>query len=188
MTFVSSLKAPRGPRPASQAGLRALARCLPILYGSWAQACLLSPPIDPTAPEIDYPPHISPDEVFPVEQVFVASTQTVTLRVLNTYDPNRRDRLYFAWWAPNIGLIQQGELERLSDTADALGAFYRYAGDARTINLCDSNLIGRRAETIWFYVSDQSFASAGQAGVEEAEGAFRTEHSWNIEINVTCPL
>jgi hypothetical protein len=152
------------------------------------QACLLSPPIDPTAPEIDYPPHISPDEVFPVEQVFVASTQTVTLRVLNTYDPNRRDRLYFAWWAPNIGLIQQGELERLSDSADALGAFYRYAGDARTINLCDPNLIGRRAETIWFYVSDQSFASAGQAGVEEAEGAFRTEHSWNIEINVTCPL
>jgi hypothetical protein len=153
-----------------------------------AAGCLLSPPIEPTAPEINYPPYISPDEVFPVEQVFVASTQTVTLRVLNTYDPNPHERLYFAWWSPHIGLIQQGELERLSEEPDALGAFYRFAGDARTINLCANNLIGRRAETVWFYVSDRSFASAGQAGVQEADGSYRIEHSWNIEINTPCPL
>jgi hypothetical protein len=185
---VSGSARPSRAETAIQAAPRALACCLLMLGMGWTQGCLLSPPIDPTAPEIDYPPYINPDEVFPVEQVFVASTQTVMLRVLNTYDPNERDRLFFAWWAPNIGLIQQGELERLSETPDALGAFYRYAGDARTINLCNTSLIGRRAETIWFYVSDQSWASAGQAGVEAADGAFKVAHSWNIEINTPCPL
>lgn len=159
------------------------------MFAGLCTQCVIPPDIEPVPPEVNYPPYLDRNVLFPREEiVFFETKDPIELRTSQVLDPNLEEELHFAWFGRTSGLLQASTLRRLSDEPDANTGFYAFEGTSRRIDPCDARFANVDQETIWLYVSDRDWRETGSAGVFEQDGQFKIAHVWVLEFNVFCGI
>lgn len=153
-------------------------------------ACLLTPPIEPMEPEMNYPPYIDPDFVRPDRDVIRVERQPgatnvppIRVSVETLLDPNPENVLYYAWIGRQLGLIEQAQISRnLEQSSPYNGIFYQFGRVELELDPCIDRLRGIDSETIWIFVADRRFTRVTADGVEVEAGGFVDAHAWLFEF------
>ena len=167
-------------------GLRWGAVC--VVSGVWS-GCLVAPPLSSAPIDQPKPPFFELRDALPADLVIVAQEDTLTLEVLRTYDPNDEESLYYAFYSPRLGLLDQGSLDPEEGSGPNYvnglykGVFLPYEGTSATYNPCDTRLEQFESDTVFFYLSDRPWESTGLTGVEPREDARTLTHAWFIDLS-----
>ena len=168
-----------------------------LILTLWAMSgCILSPPVEAETPT-NRAPYLNEDDALPQERVVVLTDpvdgedRTVQLSMNRLYDPDDEAQLYYAWYSPRLGLLDESSVGRVSagEAFDAFGTYYAYGGSGvrQIVNPCDPRLLGVAQETVWLYVSDEDWSRTGAEGVEEQPGAFKVSYAWVLDLSqITC--
>lgn len=137
-------------------------------------------PIEVDRPEPG-PPYIHPNKVSPPGLLVVTSgPETFTANGL--YDPNREDVLHVAWMSQSLRGPTTSTVAREGDKLHEInkGKYYKFESTEFEVDPCDQPE-GR--STVTLYVSDRSFQSTSENGVEPRPGAFVVERSWTLDFD-----
>ena len=149
--------------------------------------CVIGPPLVNEDPINNHAPHIAQETIRPAEQPYVASSSDpIPLSILETYDEDEEDRLYYAFYASEIGILEEGSLDpRAEDTSLYRGVYRRYEDVSIDFNPCTSDLTGLTSVTVFFYLADRDWVITGLDGVIPEDDAFVTTHAWVIDLSNT---
>ncbi|MBA2663458.1 MAG: hypothetical protein H0U74_14315 [Bradymonadaceae bacterium] len=177
---------------ASEILARVLHCCLPgLTLVGLVSGCLLTPPIEPQEPEMNYPPFIDPDFVRPEREVIRVEREVgrvgvppIRVSVETFLDPNAENVLYYAWIGKRLGLIEQAQVgPNLEQTSLYKGIFYQFGRVEIEIDPCIDRLRGVDSETLWVFVADRRFVRVAGDGVQVEAGGYLDSHAWVFEFD-----
>lgn len=142
--------------------------------------CVVPPPIEPEAPEENFPPFI--DDVEPATRTTQVTTSAPLVLSARLFDPNAEQSLSVAWIGEKTGFIKTGRF-RIEPTEELdRGIFYEFGQTSHELSTCTSVLRFEDQETIWVYVSDGQLDFPSPNTIE-SEGGFIESHSWLLELD-----
>ena len=146
-----------------------------------APACIISPPIEPEAPEANKPPFIAePDPENPLVVLDTESAVTLSARL---FDQNDEPQLYVAWITERSNQVLETVAVPTTDAELYQGLFHPFETVSFPLLTCEEPLRNATSETVFLFVADRPLNVSSNAEVTTVDdGGFIDTYAWSIDL------